>query len=242
MARIRTVKPGFWTHEDLSELPPEVHMLAAALLCYADDEGYFNANPKLVKAGCLPLREDSVSTHGALKQLEKVGFIEVRTGTDGKVYGRICKFVEHQRINRPTPSKIKALWPLTEDSVSPHNKSSEHSHPEEEGKGRERNTPSERPQKSGASDPSEIPIPAGHSEAEVYQYGKAVLGKNAGGMITKLVRHWEGDLLAAKDTLMQASTKGNPREWLAAVLNHFEEPRTPDHILFPPELYGNIRA
>jgi DNA-directed RNA polymerase specialized sigma54-like protein len=36
-------------------------MLAAALLNHADDEGFFNANARLVKAQCVPLREDSVS-------------------------------------------------------------------------------------------------------------------------------------------------------------------------------------
>ena len=61
MARIRTIKPEFWKHEDLSALPEITHMLAAALLGYADDEGYFNANPALVKSECLPLRESSVS-------------------------------------------------------------------------------------------------------------------------------------------------------------------------------------
>ena len=41
MARIRTIKPDFWKHEDLSALPEITHMLAAALLNHADDEGFF---------------------------------------------------------------------------------------------------------------------------------------------------------------------------------------------------------
>ena len=46
--------------------------IAAALLNYADDEGYFNANPGLVKAACSPLRESSVSTHTQLKRLAEI--------------------------------------------------------------------------------------------------------------------------------------------------------------------------
>ena len=69
MARIRTIKPEFWAHEDLSELPEATHMLAAALLNYADDEGYFNANPMLIKAACSPLREPSVSIQESLTLL-----------------------------------------------------------------------------------------------------------------------------------------------------------------------------
>jgi hypothetical protein len=56
MARIRTIKPEFWRHEDLSALPEATHMLAAQLLNYADDYGYFNANPALIKAEVSPLR------------------------------------------------------------------------------------------------------------------------------------------------------------------------------------------
>ncbi|CAD1792680.1 hypothetical protein [Xanthomonas arboricola] len=136
MARIRTIKPEFWKHEDLSALPEITHMLAAALLNHADDEGYFNANPALVKAECLPLRESSVSTHDSLQSLAKVGFIELGVGEDGKRYGRVVKFDEHQRVNRPTPSKIKAMQVVWESSVTTHAQLSEPSPPERKGTGK----------------------------------------------------------------------------------------------------------
>ena len=135
MARIRTIKPEFWKHEDLSALPEITHMLAAALLGYADDEGYFNANPALVKSECLPLRESSVSTQDSLRQLVEIGYIQVGKGTDGKRYGRIVTFDDHQRVNRPTPSKIKAVGIVWEGSSSAHAGLTEPSPPE--GKGRE---------------------------------------------------------------------------------------------------------
>ena len=109
MARIRTIKPEFWRHEDLSELPEATHLLAAALLNYADDEGYFNANPKLVQAECCPLRELSVNIHDSLNQLVSIAYLALGTGEDGKRYGHILNFKEHQRINRPTESKINKL-------------------------------------------------------------------------------------------------------------------------------------
>lgn len=129
MARIRTVKPDFWRHEQLSELPEATHMLAAALLNYADDEGYFNANPKLVQAECCPLREPSVSIQDSLTALARIGYIVLGKGADGRTYGAIVKFTAHQRVNRPVKSKIKGLdiaWDgsppthaqLTEDSLT----------------------------------------------------------------------------------------------------------------------------
>lgn len=61
MARIRTIKPTFWTDEDMAEISESACLLAIGLLNYADDEGYFNANPKLIKAAVFPIRETSRS-------------------------------------------------------------------------------------------------------------------------------------------------------------------------------------
>lgn len=115
MARIRTIKPEFWQHEDLSTLQPEVHMLAASLLNYADDDGFFNANPKLVKAGCLPLRDDSVDTTVALLHLSDIGFIKIGTGEDGRRYGSIVNFAKHQVINKKGKSKFSLITIVWDD-------------------------------------------------------------------------------------------------------------------------------
>lgn len=145
MARIRTIKPGFWKHEDLSDLPEATHMLAAALLNYADDDGYFNANAGLVKAECCPLREPSVSVPDSLRLLVGIGYIRLGTGADGKRYGQVVSFAEHQRVNRPIPSKIKDMQIRWDDSEPAHTQLTEPSplerewkgNKEEEGKGRE---------------------------------------------------------------------------------------------------------
>ena len=109
MARIRTLKPEFWKHEDLSALPEATHLLAAALLNYSDDFGYFNANPRLIQAECLPLREPSVSVPESLRSLQTINFIELGTGPTDRRYGRVVNFTEHQRVSHPTPSKIADL-------------------------------------------------------------------------------------------------------------------------------------
>ena len=145
MARIRTLKPEFWKHEGLSELPEATHMLAAALLNYADDEGYFNANPRLVHAECCPLREPSVSVHESLLMLSNIAYIRLGTGQDGKRYGHIQKFAEHQRINRPTPSKIKNIRIEWEDSTSTHTQLTEPSLPEQGTGNREQGTGNREP-------------------------------------------------------------------------------------------------
>lgn len=109
MGRIRTIKPEFHSHEELSALPPETHLFAGALVNYADDEGYFNANPVLVKAGTNPLRNDKTVVVDMLAQLERMGYIEVRR-CGNKNYGKVLTFELHQRVSHATASKLKSRF------------------------------------------------------------------------------------------------------------------------------------
>ena len=109
MARIRTIKPEFWRDEALASVTPEACLLALGLLNHCDDEGYFNANPKLVESDIFPLRELKVKTTVLLQELCKIGYVLVFDGSDGKTYGCIKNFEKHQVINKKTPSKIKHL-------------------------------------------------------------------------------------------------------------------------------------
>ena len=129
--RIRTLKPEFWASEDIATLSEPAVLLAIGLLNYADDEGYFNANPALIKAALFPLREPSVSIHGMLTECSNVGYIEVRKTADGRKLGKIVKFGNHQSINRPSKSKIKDLFEACEHSVKPHGGLSEDSRQEQ---------------------------------------------------------------------------------------------------------------
>ena len=75
MPRIRTIKPEFWSDEKLATVSEASLLVAIGLLNIADDEGYFNANPKLIDAFIFPLRESSMSTHGAINELSSIGYI-----------------------------------------------------------------------------------------------------------------------------------------------------------------------
>lgn len=88
-------------------MEPLTHLFAASLLCYADDEGYFNANPGLVRAGTVPLRNADVPA--MLAELVKMGFVRLGVAEDGKRYGHVIRFKEHQRISHPKESKISKL-------------------------------------------------------------------------------------------------------------------------------------
>ncbi len=120
MARIRTIKPEFWQDEDLAGVSESACLMAIGLLNHADDEGYFKAHPGLIRAAIFPLREPSVTIHGMISELSMIGYIEVRKGKDGKEYGKVVKFQQHQKVNRPQASKIKDLFEFSEHSVNDH--------------------------------------------------------------------------------------------------------------------------
>lgn len=100
MARIRSVKPEFFKHEELAEaefdtkLP--VRLAFAGLWTQADREGRFAWRPARLKTDVLPY--DDVDFARVLHALEQVGVIR-RYEVDGKTYGCIPSFKEHQVIN-----------------------------------------------------------------------------------------------------------------------------------------------
>jgi hypothetical protein len=127
--RIRTVKPEFWKHPVLARLPDAAKLMAIGLLNVADDEGYLLADPILVRNEIRPFDEDSTNTRGALETLEKVGYLAVSEHSEVGPVGFVVNFLKHQRIDRPTPSKLKCYF----DSTSIRRGLDEHSLPERKG-------------------------------------------------------------------------------------------------------------
>jgi len=107
--RIRTIKPEFWSNEDLGLLDDFTQLLALGLLNYADDEGYFNANPKLIASAIFPLRDVSGIIPVAVTKLSNLGYLRLFDGEGGRLYGLIVNFKKHQVINKAKSSKIKGL-------------------------------------------------------------------------------------------------------------------------------------
>ncbi len=79
---------------------------------------------------------------------------------------------------------------------------------------------------AGATSQSQSPsLPNGKAaqaastdEKQLYDRGKALLGKEAGGLIKRLVTAKGGDVALARSALEMASTKSDPREYLGGVL------------------------
>lgn len=229
MARIRTIKPEFWTDEDLAGVSEAALLLAAALLNYADDEGYFNANPGLIKAACFPLREPSVKLHVSLTELSNIRYLEIGTVIDGKRYGHIRKFLDHQRISHAKESKIKDLqisWEDVRNTCGIRAEGSEHD-PRSlgpEGKGMEGNG------REGKRDGAEAPADFKDLKTRLWSEWKALPDGGGGAFLGKLAKdHDEQRLLEgvertlehapadSKSFLVGVLRKPAPDDWMADV-------------------------
>ena len=93
MARLRTIKPGFFLDEDLAECQPLARLLFAGLWCIADREGRLEDRPRRIKVEVLPY--DDCDCDALLGELEAHGFI-VRYEAAGSRYIVVPTFARHQ--------------------------------------------------------------------------------------------------------------------------------------------------
>jgi len=93
MARIRTIKPEFFTSEDIVGLSPLARLLYIALWCEADREGRMVWKPKTFKLRYLPA--DNCNADDLCEELIAAGLV-VPYG-DGFAY--IPSFARHQHLN-----------------------------------------------------------------------------------------------------------------------------------------------
>ena len=126
------------------------------------------------------------------------------------------------------------------DDVTPCNASNGHETPRLDKSREEKKERKSTDENSSAGEPARVVQAVETSEAEVFRVGKDVLGRNAGGMIANLRKAQHFDDRAALDLIEQARAKNDPREWMGAVLRGDARPRTPEHILFPPDIYRNV--
>ena len=146
MARIRTIKPQFWSDLDVCRLSRDARLTALAIISYADDRGRLEFSATAIRG--YAFKHDGLSDKRVRGWMEEV--INSGMALAYKVHGFdhlwLPKFWRHQVINRPTESQIpphpedpyghlhikEALRQHredTEDSVSPHGEVTDGSSP-----------------------------------------------------------------------------------------------------------------
>ena len=103
MARIRSIKPEFWTDEKVVELSPFARLLFIGLWNFADDEGRMIYSPTRIKLQILPA--DSADISELLGEILGKSLITVYA-VDGIEYLQVNGFSEHQKIDKRSASKL----------------------------------------------------------------------------------------------------------------------------------------
>lgn len=108
MARIRTVKPEMFESESLAECSVTAMLTFVGLLTQADDSGRHRDHSAIIAGRLWALRPDHTPTHVAhdLEELAAAGLVCRYTGCDGRTWLHIVKWDQHQRINKPTASRL----------------------------------------------------------------------------------------------------------------------------------------
>lgn len=106
MARIRTIKPEFFTSESVLSVSPLARLFFIGLWCESDREGRLKWKPKTLKFRYLPA--DAVDVESLSDELIEEGMISIYS-VDGEEYCEIPSFTSHQVINnRERESEIPA--------------------------------------------------------------------------------------------------------------------------------------
>src|SRR5690242_3797064 len=153
MARIRTVKPEFFTSEDIVSLSAFARLLYIALWCEADKEGRMEWKPRTFKMRYLPA--DDVAIDALCKELIERRLIVLY----GNGLAFIPGFAKHQHIN---PRESASILPAPDASARVTHASARDSDAQvgREGKGREGKG---REDASHASDDRDAVLSAYHS-------------------------------------------------------------------------------
>ena len=106
MARIRTIKPEFPHSETVGKLSRDARLLFIQLWTIVDDAGRARAASRMLASLLYPYDDDAgVLIDGWLDELERMSCIR-RYEADGSQYLEIVKWLDHQKIDRPTPSRL----------------------------------------------------------------------------------------------------------------------------------------
>jgi len=116
MARIRTVKPEFWTDERVGECSVSARLLFVATWNFADDHGGLDRSAKQLKAQAFPY--DNVDCEPLVQELLSARLL-VEYEVSGKKYLHIKGFRTHQKVEKPAKPRVPVYddsGGLTEDS------------------------------------------------------------------------------------------------------------------------------
>lgn len=106
MARIRTIKPEFAHSESMGRVSRDARLTFVLLWTIADDSGRLRGNSRMLASLLFPYDNDAnISIDKWLGELQHENCI-IQYINENNHYIQICNWLNHQRIDKPSPSKI----------------------------------------------------------------------------------------------------------------------------------------
>lgn len=106
MARIRTIKPEFPQSESMGRVSRDARLTFIQLWTLADDEGRLRGNSRMLASLLFPYDDDAKDLIDCwLFELEREDCI-TRYKIGGDTYVQIANWLNHQKIDKPSKSKI----------------------------------------------------------------------------------------------------------------------------------------
>lgn len=106
MARIRTIKPEFWTDEKMSLLDVTTRLVFLGIISLADDAGRLVDNVKLLDGQLFPNTDDSC--RDALDTLARMGRILRYRSESGQGLIQVVRWEAHQKVDKPSKYVLPA--------------------------------------------------------------------------------------------------------------------------------------
>ncbi len=125
MARIRSIKPEFPQSESMGRISRDARLTFIQCWTLADDEGRLRGNSRMLASLLFPYDDDAPALiDGWLVELERESCI-VRYQAGGQSYIQIHNWLNHQKIDHASKSKIPAFDESSRIVAKPREASSE---------------------------------------------------------------------------------------------------------------------
>lgn len=109
MARIRSIKPEFWTDAKVVRLSPLARLMFVGAWNFADDFGCLPADAFQLKLRVLPTEDTDADE--LVAELFDAGLLEALKTSDAREFWHVTNWSKHQRVSKPSPSD----WGLPTD-------------------------------------------------------------------------------------------------------------------------------
>jgi len=233
MARIRTIKPDFPHSESMGRVSRDARLLFILLWTVADDAGRLRGNSRMLASLLFPYDDDARRLIDKwIEELVHEKSIVVYQ-VDGHTYVQICNWLIHQKIDKPSASKIpppeensSLVARIREDSPNGREDSSEEwkgrERKGEEGKGKEKR----REESSTFGLRQMLETCPGLTEQEAKDYQAVRKAKKAGNVSETAWRAIEKESIKAGIAFDEAVRKCIARNWVGFEADWLKPPPT----------------